>query len=303
MTIAPELLALSTSASVAASMMIASPIIARVGAIRYNATRLLAALAFLVSLCVARRLDIATLSLTAMSLLAVSSVLGIFIGDSAVYRCVRLCGVHLATLLYAVNVPLTLLLGAWVVGDVPLAAEAFGALMIVAGVVAVVYGAGGKAARGAATPAPSRAPTFAVGVAIGLLGALCQSTAVLLALPVMRGNLDPILASTFRAAVAVVVSVAFIAFRPMEQPAAAMSARDRALGSLSGVLGMGVGMTALLASLERGNAGLMSALASMAPVLVLAAQSLVHRRRPSVLATAGTLSVCTGIFVSLARPV
>jgi len=306
MTVAPELLALTTSACIAVGMMISAPIIGRIGAVRYNATRLLAALLFLVCLAILRKPEIAVLPFTALTLLAVSSVLGIFIGDAAVYRCVNLCGVHLAALLYSVNVPLTLLLGAWIAGDVPSVAEALGTLMIIGGVMTVIYGAHRDTAA-STRPAGSALITtkysvFTFGLAIGLLGALCQSTAVLLVLPIMREGFDPLLASTFRVAIAVFAGFVFLRYQAVRKSVVPISAKDRALGSFSGILGMGIGMTTLLASLERGNAGLMSAFASMAPVLLLVVQSAIQRQWPSVFAIIGTLSVCAGILVSLVPP-
>ena len=142
-----------------------------------------------------------------------------------------------------------------------------------------------------------------VGVAFGLLGALGQSVAVLVADPVFDGTLDPWAGAAVRA---VVGTAGLFALRPWferrnnSRPPVTFTLRLWALVLISGTLGMVVGKTLMLIALEGGPPGLVSILVAVAPVIQLPIIWLVTRELPPLGAWVGAACAVAGTAMVLA---
>ena len=231
------------------------------------------------------------------AILVASGIVGIFVGDTALFVTLERLGPRRTAILFSANAPFTLAL-AWLVLDESLSAPALAgcALVGIGVVVAIAYGVrpGQRHAWESV-----RGPLW-IGVSVGLVAALGQSVGSLLAKPVLEHGTDAVTVAAVRIAAAL---AALYAMR------VALPARTRALAplspalfgrlALSGLLGMALGMTLLLWAFEHGSVGLSAALSSTTPVLMVPLIWLVSRERPAAgawlgaaLAVAGAALIC-----------
>jgi drug/metabolite transporter (DMT)-like permease len=230
--------------------------------------------------------------------LTISGFFGLALGDAALFEAFARLGPRRTGILFTANAPITAVVSA-VIYD-----EEFGILGVV-GTVLVVAGVSMAIAYGTR---PGRSHTWEqirgtlwIGVTFGLLGALGQSIAVLVADPVFDGALDPWAGAAVRA---VAGTLGLFAFRPWferrnkSRPDVQFTFRLWALIIASGSLGMVIGKTLMLIALAGGPPGLVSILVALAPVIQLPVIWLVTRDLPpagawlgAMLAVAGTAMV------------
>ena len=199
--------------------------------------------------------------------LTASALVGVCVGDSCFYAALKRLGPRRAAVLFAVNAPLTAIMGFFLLDELLPARTAAGCALVTAGIfLAVVHGT---------HPGPSHSfeqvrGRLAVGVAMGFLSAFCQAVSLIIARPVLASGVDPIAASALRVGVATLVLIAAGIFRSrMLHGAAPLTPRLLGQTALSGLVGMALGMTLLLKALACGPAGVVSTLAATSPVLVL----------------------------------
>ena len=231
--------------------------------------------------------------------LAVSGIVGIAVGDTALFVCLERLGPRRTAILFSTNAPFTVAL-AWVLLGEALSAQALGGCALVAAGVAVAIAHGTRA--GPVDAWESVRGSLAVGVAIGLLAALGQSVGSLLATPALERGTDAATVATVRIVAAL---AALYAMR------LALPGRTRALGpmtpallgrlALSGLLGMALGMTLLLWAFEHGSVGLSAALSSTTPVLMVPLIWLVSGERPAPGAWAGAALAVAGAAMIVLR--
>jgi len=171
-----------------------------------------------------------------------------------------------------------------------------GSTLLVGGVMlAIVWGKRGDEVHGWEQ---TRGPLL-VGVALGLLAALCQSVATLMLKPLMTTGIDAVVASAMRMSAALAAHAVLLAVGWQgAQAQAPMRWGDAGLIFLSAAVAMALGMTLILAAMRDGQAGLVAVLSSVTPILILPLLWLVYRRRPAagawlgaVLAVAGTAMI------------
>lgn len=226
------------------------------------------------------------------ALLALSGIIGIFIGDTILYVALVRLGPRRNGALFSLNAPMAAILGWAVLGEELSWMSVLGIGLVSAGVGMAVMGRAGRAGghRFEAIKGP-----VGVGILCGVIAALGQALGSLIARPVMAGGFDPYVASLIRVAVAVVCLSALMAL-----PIPAIKARGRLtprlLGvvSLSGFIAMVVGMTLLMFALQGGKVGIVSTLSSLSPVLILPVLWVVMRARPSPTSWLGALMAAAG---------
>jgi len=108
------------------------------------------------------------------------------------------------------------------------------------------------------------------GVGLGLVAALCQALGSLIAKPVMASGVDPVTATEVRLAATCAAHLVLLwsgvgAARVHH----AITLRVAAWVGLSGMVGMGLGMSLILLALTQGDVGMVGILSSVSPVLVL----------------------------------
>ncbi len=209
----------------------------------------------------------ATLDPTRAGLLALSGFFAIIVAGPGYYTAIFSLGARRALLLFSLNAPLSVLLGVLLLGERLRSNELMGIGIIVAGVaLAVLFG--GPRGVGVGTGLSERAT--AVGVAGGLIAALGQAAGNIAAQPAMAAGVEPFTANVVRAGVAALAFSA-LSLLPFGRRMGAEPVARRDLGTiaLSALIGMGVGMSMMLAALAAGHVGVVSTLAATTPVAIL----------------------------------
>ena len=141
-----------------------------------------------------------------------------------------------------------------------------------------------------------------IGVALGLVAAICQAVASLIVRPLMASGLDPFAVSMLRVAIAAAALTVM-----MQLPITAieqknpLSTRVVALTALSGLLALAIGMTLLLFALSGGKVGIVSTLSATSPVIILPLIWLRTGQRPARGAWGGALMVIAGMALIFTR--
>lgn len=229
----------------------------------------------------------------AVAPMIVSGLIGIFIGDTALFYCMNRLGPRRTGVLFAMNAPIAVALG-WLALDEALTPQTLaGVATILIGVLlAIVFG---KRRSQLHKWESVKGPLWA-GVGLGLVAAAGQAVGALVARPIMEaGQIDAVTASAIRVGVAAAALTALSA-----TPIKVFHARAKLDVPLalwvagSGFLGMGVGMTLLLFALEGGEVGVVSTLAGAAPALILPLIWIRTGERPAAAAWLGAGLVVLG---------
>jgi drug/metabolite transporter (DMT)-like permease len=139
-----------------------------------------------------------------------------------------------------------------------------------------------------------------VGVALGLLAALCQSVATLMLKPLMASGVDAVAASAARMSLALAAHGLLMATCwDGARAQAAIRWRDAGLIFMSAALTMALGMTLILEAMRLGQEGLVAVLSSVTPVLILPLLWVVYRRRPASAAWGGAVLAVAGTALIL----
>lgn len=282
-----DLAALASAFSIALSNLVAPSAIRHLGPIVFNIWRIAAALVAVLALVTARGRWIWPAA-DQLAILMVSSVLGIIIADSCFYAALARLGPRRTAVLYASWSAFAAVLGYVVLGETLSWVKVAGIGGIVAGVwLAILF----RAPKGGAEEVHG---SLRAGIVFGLLAALFAAAAVLMARPVMATGLDPALATAIRAAVGLsglIVMSRLPSFRAPEAATKAIVSR----AALSGVLGMGVGMTLVLFALSARPVGIVSSLSSTTPVMILPLLWATTGVRPAPAAWLGAACAVAGI--------
>ncbi len=281
--------ALAAAVSVALSNLISPLAIRHLGPVVFNCWRLGAAL-FALVLLVALRGGWALPSTSQILALAVSSAVGIVIGDSCIYAAMGHLGPRRTAVLYTTWAPFAALLGYLILGETLSFTKIIGMGLVVSGILlAIVY----------RSPKDLRSldqihGSLSVGILFGLLGGISAAGAALIARPVMANGVDPALASAIRAGAGLMGLLTVSWISPFQ-------GRDRITPSIvlrsaaSGLLGMGVGMTLVLFALSGRPVGVVSTLSSTTPVVILPLLWLAHGARPTTAAWIGAALAVVGV--------
>lgn len=231
--------------------------------------------------------------------LALSGVIGIFLGDLMLYFSLLRLGPRRAGALFALNAPISAVLGwAFLGEDLSVAATA-GIVLATMGVALAVLGRPGRsgehrfeAVKGA----------IWIGVSFGVIAATGQAIGSIIARPVMAAGFDPVVASMIRLGVAVtcLILLMMLPIRAVK-PQGPLTGRVACLTILSGFLAMGVGMTLLMFALQGGKVGIVATLSALSPVLILPIIWAVTGARPSATSWLGALAAVAGMALIFLR--
>ena len=236
-----------------------------------------------------------TLGLREVVLLAASGLIGLAIGDVALFTAFARLGPRRTGIIFATNAPMTAVLSALIFGERFSTRSLIGTVLVSLGVTAAV--AWGTRA-GQSHHWEDVKGNLVVGVGWGLLGALGQAVGVLLADPAFDGSADPWAGAAVRAVAGLVALMAMRRFFESKSDIPypkKISWRLWGVILVSGTVAMVFGKTLVLIALQGGDPGIVSILVSTAPVLQLPLIWLFSRERPAagawlgaVLATIGT---------------
>lgn len=231
--------------------------------------------------------------------MALSGLIGIFVGDTALFAAMNRLGPRRTGVLFTTNAILSAGLGALIFGERMSPQALLGAALTIGGVmVAVGFGRHRVEQHGWETDRGH----VGAGVALALLAALSQAIGALVAKPVMADALHPVAASAIRttAACAAHFVVLWLGLRAARADTP-LTLRIAVQTGISGLVGMALGMTALLLALAQGDVGLVAVLSSVTPVLVLPLLWLKLGRAPARGAWVGATLTVAGTALVLTR--
>lgn len=233
-----------------------------------------------------------TLDQHAVVLLVVSGLVGIFIGDTALFACMNRLGPRRSGVLFATHALFSAVLAWLVLGETLWGWTLMGSVLLVSGVmVAITWGRRAdedhrwEQTRG----------SLAAGIALGLVAAVGQSVATLMLKPLMSTGVDAAAASALRTTAAFVAHLALLwaglRLARVQQP---LTASVLLHTWVSAAVAMALGMTLILAALRTGQANLVGIFSSLSPVLLLPLLWLIYRRRPALGAWIGSAMAVLG---------
>ncbi len=291
-----ELLAALAALSWAVGSLFSAAASSRMGAFAFTRWRLFFALTLLWALALLtgqwRSLDGSD-----VALLALSGLIGIFIGDTALFACMNRLGPRRSGVLFATHAIFSTLLAWLFLGETLWGWTLVGGGLLVSGVmVAIVWGRRDSEnhvwenTRG----------TLMTGVLLGLLAAVSHSAATLMIKPLMVAGVDAVAASAVR------TSASFLAHLALLWAGAQVARVQRPLNArtlfntwASAVVAMALGMTLVSQALKTGQANLVGIFSSLTPILLLPLLWVVYRRQPAGGAWAGAVLAVAGAALIL----
>ncbi|MEC8999938.1 MAG: DMT family transporter [Actinomycetota bacterium] len=264
-----QVAALRAATSWACSSLIAAEPVRRLGGPRFCRLRMLYVSGMLLALATATG-GWSTLDRGDIGLLAVSGLVGLLLGDLALFTAMARIGPRRTSVLFTSNAPLA------AVGGVLLFDESFapwamvGAVLTVVGIVmAINYGS----RSGTHTDAFERIEgSLAAGAIWAGIGALGQALGALAAKPVLEDGGDTLAVAATRAVIATVAL--WVLARPGDRLArpvrrGPLLASDHLRLAASAFIAMVVGMSLLLWALGKGDTGVATILSATTPVILL----------------------------------
>ena len=238
-----------------------------------------------------------SLAVDSIWILLLTGVIGIFIGDTALFASMNRLGPRRAGVLFATHSVFSVILAYFVFGEILLGWTLIGCGLLIAGVmIAILFGKRKAELHDwESTPA-----NWKSGVALGLLSALCQAVATLMLKPVMQEGVDPVAASAVRMTTAFVLhQILFVVGVRAAKAYLPMNRRVFLLTAGNAALSMVLGMTLILQALRYGDVGLVAMLSSVSPVIVLPLLWLAYKRAPGWGAWAGAALTVIGTTLIL----
>lgn len=221
-----------------------------------------------------------------------SGLIGIFLGDTALFATMNRLGPRRTAMLFSLNAPMSAVLGYVFLAEKLSSSEIAGILIVTAGVTLAI--AFGKRRSQLHQWEAVKGPLW-IGVTVGLVAALGQSVGSLIASPILSAGADPVAVSCLRVGVAafflnVLGSMPIAGFKVLNP----LNWRIATLTFLSGFMGMAVGMTLVLFALSGGEVGIVSTLSATTPAMLLPMLWIKTRERPALLAWVGAGLVAVG---------
>ncbi|QKV17405.1 DMT family transporter [Oricola thermophila] len=286
-----ELAALAAAMTWAFSAVIAAGPSAELGAIAFNRVRM-GIVFVMLALYIAVSGGWQSIQAEHVVPLLLSGFIGIFLGDTCLFVTMNRLGPRRTNILFSTNAPMSAILGWMFLGETIVAQKILGIAVVFAGVVlAIVFGK----RRSQLDTWESVKGSFAVGITLGLLAALCQSVGSLIARPVMETGVDPATASALRVGVSVLcLSLLMATGIRQVQPKAKLTMKTAVIIGISGIAAMGIGMTLVLFGLSGGKVGIVATLSATTPAWILPLIWLKTRERPAAMAWIGSGLVIAG---------
>ena len=235
-----------------------------------------------------------TLNLSDTALIAVSGLIGIFVGDVALFTAMARIGPRRTGMLFTLNAPMAAIGGAIFFEERLSASSLGGSTLILLGItLAVIYG---NPSEETGVFERIQGSLF-VGIFWATIGALGQAGGALAAKPILDDGADTLAVAALRAVIATAAMWAL----PNQTDKLTRSVDKTPLLRLdqlklasSALIAMVFGMTLLLYALANGDTGIVSILSATTPVLLLPLQSLVTKKMPVPFAWFGAILTVIG---------
>ncbi|WP_413113777.1 DMT family transporter [Thaumasiovibrio sp. DFM-14] len=237
-----------------------------------------------------------TLAFESYPLMMLSGLVGIFIGDTALFACFNRVGPRRAGLLFSCHAVFSALLGVWLFQEHLWGWKLLGALLVFSGVLMAVF----FGQKNSSHTWESINGNIWLAVALGLIAALCQSLGAVIAKPVMAAGVDPIAGSALRMASALGAHcLLYLTGTSVAKATQPINFAILSQVALNGFLAMGVGMTLIMIALSKGDVGMVSILSSTTPIMILPMMWLFTRQRPNAPSWVGACFAVLGTAIIL----
>lgn len=240
------------------------------------------------------------INLTQFSILALSALIGLVLGDLAGFKALVILGPRIGTLLWS-TAPVMVVVIAWFFLDEQLhPVQLVGIGLTLAGVALVVT------ERQRSRPNDGLAvmdrKTLAVGIALGLAAALGQGLGLVLSKQAMlfSGDELPAMPASFvRMLTAMVMSWLITAFRGKLRHTVSAFGHKRAIGFASGgaFFGPFLGVWMSMVAVIHIEAGIAATLNAMTPIMILPLVTMIYKEKVSLRAYFGAVVSVTGVAV------
>ncbi len=224
------------------------------------------------------------------SAIVLSSIIGIIIGDTFLFVCLKRLGPRRQALLFSMQIPFTIILAEIFLQTLPSLTELVGCALIFSGILIAIQ-------FNRTIPDDDLENIQGnkyTGLFAGIGLALCQSIGIILMKPALQTT-DPIIVSYLRVIVAAVIMFGSLFFIKNNQLWEKMKNIKITLFSIFlGFMGMGVGMTMLIYALKYGNPGVISTLSSTMPIMIIPILWIVTKNYAGHLAVVGATLTCIG---------
>ena len=226
-----------------------------------------------------------------------SSVIGIIIGDTFLFICLKRLGPRRQALLFSMQIPFTIVLAEIFLQSLPSLTELIGCALIFSGILIAIQFNRSIPNDDLENIQGNKYTGLLAGIGL----ALCQSIGIILMKPAL-GSTDPIIVSYLRIIIAAAIMFGSLFFIKNNQLWEKMKDYKKTIFSVFlGFMGMGVGMTMLIFALKFGNPGVISTLSSTMPIMIIPILWIVTKNYAGHLAVIGAGLTCLGagiIFLS-----
>ncbi|KXF82220.1 DMT family transporter [Enterovibrio coralii] len=239
----------------------------------------------------------ATVTMGTLWPMALSGLIGIFIGDTALFACLNRIGPRRSGLLFSCHAVFSALMGIWLFGETLEGWKLLGAILVFSGVmVAVFFRSSGQAHKWEETKG-----SLWVAISLGLLAAFGQALGAVIAKPALAQGLDPVAASAIRMMTTFLAHGTLLLLQVrIAQPIKPINWRIFGMVVANSFLSLALGMTLVMFALKSGDVGMVAVLSSTTPVMLLPLIWLFTRVRPAPSAWLGAALavVGTGLIVT-----
>jgi len=282
-------LAIGAAAIWSAVALSATRVVRYFGSYNYNLLRLLGIIVFFFPY-VYINWESLYFNQSIFSAIVLSSIIGIIIGDTFLFVCLKRLGPRRQALLFSLQIPFTIILAEIFLQTLPSVTELIGCALIFSGILIAIQ-------FNRTIPNDDLENIQGnkyTGLFAGIGLALCQSIGIILMKPALQTT-DPIIVSYLRVLVAAVIMFGSLFFIKNNQLWKKMKDIKVTLFSIFlGFMGMGVGMTMLIYALKYGNPGVISTLSSTMPIMIIPILWIVTKNYAGHLAVVGATLTCVG---------
>jgi len=219
--------------------------------------------------------------------LAISGIVGLAIGDAALFVCMVGLGPRIATLLLSLAPAITTLVAWFFLGEKLSGLSVFGILLTLGGIWWVVLEEHSDPVQGSKT----------VGLIMGLIAAIGQGLGIIFAKKALNTEIDALSATVLRMvpAMAALWLVALLRGQVM-QVLRTVRNRDAALATLGGsIFGPFLGVWLANVAVKYTEAGIAATLLATVPLLIIPLTMVIYRTKPSLRTMIGTLIAVSGV--------
>ena len=219
-----------------------------------------------------------------------SSVIGIIIGDTFLFICLKRLGPRRQALLFSMQIPFTIVLAEIFLQSLPSITELVGCALIFSGILIAIQFNRSIPNDDLENIQGNKYTGLLAGIGL----ALCQSIGIILMKPAL-GSTDPIIVSYLRIIIAAVTMFGSLFFIKNNRLWEKMKDYKKTIFSIFlGFMGMGVGMTMLIYALKFGNPGVISTLSSTMPIMIIPILWIITKNYAGHLAVIGAALTCLG---------